>query len=54
MIERTEAMRDLLLGSIATGAQPWASMAVNGHGGYWTAAAEHLRAHTSAIVAGAR
>lgn len=54
MIERTEAMRDLLLDSIATGTEPWASMAVSGHGDYWTAAAEHLRTHASTIGDGAR
>ena len=54
MIERAEAMRDLLLGSIAAGAQPWASMAVDGHGDYWTAAAVYLREHGTAIAAGLR
>lgn len=52
MIERAEAVRDLLLGSIATGEQPWASMAVDGHGAYWSAAAVYLRQH-AATIAGA-
>ncbi|MGN6198836.1 phosphotransferase [Humibacter sp.] len=54
MIERTEAMRDLLLGSIGTGAQPWASMAVEGHGEYWTGAAAYLRGHAAVITHAAR
>ena len=54
MIERAEAMRDLLLGSIATGEQPWASMAVDGHGAYWRAAAFYLREHAATIDGGTR
>ncbi|MCL2795142.1 MAG: phosphotransferase [Microbacteriaceae bacterium] len=54
MIERTEAMRDLLLGSITTGTQPWASMAIDGHGEYWTAAAAYLREHATTIAAAVR
>lgn len=54
MIERTEAMRDLLLGSISTGAEPWASMAADGHGEYWTAASGYLRLHAKAIADGVR
>src|SRR5690606_32366751 len=54
MIERAEAMRDLLVGSITTGAQPWASMAVSGHGEYWTSAAQHVRTHARLIADGCR
>lgn len=50
MIERAEAMRDLLLGSVATGAQPWARMAVSGHGDYWSGAANHLHEHAAQIA----
>ena len=50
MIERAGAMRDLLLGSVTTGAQPLARMAVNGHGDYWTGAADHLRGHAAQIA----
>jgi thiamine kinase-like enzyme len=49
MIERAEAMRDLLVGSIATGMQPWASMAVSGHGDYWTSAAAYLSRHAAEL-----
>ncbi len=49
MIERTEAMRDLLLGAVATGEQPWARMAVAGHGDYWTRAAAHLHRHGAVL-----
>lgn len=45
MVERTEAMRDLLIGSITTQTQPWASMAVNGHGDFWSGAVAHLQLH---------
>lgn len=54
MIERAEAMRDLLLGSIVTGAQPWATMAVSGHGDYWTDAADQLHEHVTQITGGSR
>lgn len=54
MIERAEAMRDLLFGSVATGEQPWASMAVDGHGANWSAAAVYLRENAAAIDRGAR
>lgn len=54
MLERTDAMRDLLLGSIATGVQPWASMAVEGHGDYWTAAAVYVNQQAPAIADGLR
>lgn len=49
IIERAEAMRDLLIGSVMTGAQPWASMAVSGHGDFWSGAVDHLRRHTVEI-----
>jgi len=49
MIERADAMRDLLIGSVTTGVQPWASMAVSGHGDFWSAAVDHLRRHTVEI-----
>ena len=54
MIERAEAMRDLLVGSIATGVQPWASMAVSGHGDYWASAAAYLRRHAAEVRNGLR
>ncbi|NNC13711.1 phosphotransferase [Planctomonas sp. JC2975] len=54
MIERAEAMRDLLIGSITTGVEPWASMAVSGHGDYWMRAAAHLRGHAAEIQNGIR
>ena len=54
MIERAEAMRDLLLGSVATGEQPWAGMAVDGHGDYWTGAVNHLREHAAQIADASR
>jgi Ser/Thr protein kinase RdoA (MazF antagonist) len=54
MIERAEAMRDLLLDSVDAGAQPWASMAVEGHGDYWSAAAVYLRERGMAIATGLR
>ncbi len=54
MIERTEAMRDLLLGSVATGAQPWAGLAADGHGDYWSGAVDHLHEHAAQIAGRAR
>jgi Ser/Thr protein kinase RdoA (MazF antagonist) len=49
MIERTEAMRDLLVTARATGDQPWADMADDGHADYWAGAADHLRRHRAEI-----
>ncbi|MHA7984425.1 phosphotransferase [Rathayibacter sp. CAU 1779] len=54
MIERAEAMRDLLIDSIDTGVEPWTSMAVSGHGDYWTRAAAYLRGNAAAIQNGIR
>ncbi|WP_460519141.1 phosphotransferase [Humibacter antri] len=49
MIERAEAMRDLLVGSIATGTQPWAGMAVDRHADFWSGASDHLHRHAAEI-----
>lgn len=49
MVERTEAMRGLLIDSIATGTQPWASMAVDGHADFWAGALDHLLCHRTEI-----
>ncbi|WP_026940386.1 phosphotransferase [Humibacter albus] len=54
MVERTEAMRDLLTESRTSGAEPWASMAADGHGGYWSNAAAHVRRHRETIARAVR
>jgi Ser/Thr protein kinase RdoA (MazF antagonist) len=52
MVERAEAMRDLLLRSAVTGAEPWATMARTGHAAAWTAAAAHARANFDELLRG--
>lgn len=45
MVERTEAMHELLRTSHATGREPWGSMFVQGHGEHWRRAADHVATH---------
>lgn len=45
MVERTAAMHDLLRRSHATGAEPWASMFVRGHGEHWRTVTEYVDRH---------
>lgn len=45
MVERTDAMLHLLVGSHDTGLEPWSTMYRDGHGEHWRAAAAYVRAH---------
>src|SRR5699024_5647293 len=44
MVQRTEAMHELLRTSHASGREPWGSMFVEGHGAHWRGAADHVAA----------
>lgn len=50
MVERAEAMRDLLRESVATRTEPWASMAVSGRAEYWADAAAYLNENAATIA----
>ncbi len=54
MAERTAAMHDLLRRSHATGAKPWASMFVEGHGDHWRTVAEYVGRHREVWVTALR
>lgn len=45
MVQRAEAMHELLRRSHTEGREPWGSMYVQGHGAHWRVVAEHLAAH---------
>lgn len=45
MVERTEAMHDLLRTAHLAGRQPWATMYIEGHGAHWRAATEYVAQH---------
>lgn len=47
MTTRVAAMHDLLRCSHTTGAEPWATMYVTGHGDHWAAALEYVASHQS-------
>lgn len=50
MIERTEAMLDLLKNSHAAGFEPWATMYTSGHGDHWGGVARFVREHEAMWV----
>lgn len=45
MVERTEAMFELLRRSHAEGREPWGSMFLSGHGEHWRTVADHVARH---------